>query len=300
MNAITSKSKLKAVPPKAAKPAKPKVLIYGKPGVGKTWASIDFPSVYFIDTEGGANLPHYTAKLEAAGGVYFGPEHGANDFPTVIEQVQALASEKHNYRTLVIDSATKLFNDAVTREAERLGEKDAFGASKKPAVNYMKRLVSWLNRLDMNVIMVAHAKDEYAVSSAGQRDVIGQTFDCWPTLEYELHLCLRVEKRASSRVAIVRKSRLTGFPDGTTFPWAYADFADRYGREVLEANAEAISLASQEQLSEITRLLGVVKIEDAVIAKWLAAAGADTWAEMDTDKAAGVIAHLKKTIGVGG
>ena len=69
-----SNSKLRAVDPKAASPSKPKILIFGKPGVGKTWTSLDFPSVYYIDTEGGADLNHYTDKLKKAGGVYFGPD----------------------------------------------------------------------------------------------------------------------------------------------------------------------------------------------------------------------------------
>jgi hypothetical protein len=67
-----AKSKLKAVAPKAAEPSKPKMLIFGKPGVGKTWTSLDFPNVYYVDTEGGADLAHYTDKLEKSGGVYFG------------------------------------------------------------------------------------------------------------------------------------------------------------------------------------------------------------------------------------
>ena len=83
MNAITTRSRLKAVAPKAAEPSKPKVLIFGKPGVGKTWQALDFPSVYYIDTEGGADLAHYTDKLERSGGVYRarllqgGPDQGA-------------------------------------------------------------------------------------------------------------------------------------------------------------------------------------------------------------------------------
>ena len=103
-------SKLRAVTPKAAEPSKPKMLLYGRPGVGKTWASLDWPSVFYIDTEGGADLAHYTDKLERAGGVYLGPEQGSLSFETVMEQVQALATEQHLYRTLVIDSISKLFN----------------------------------------------------------------------------------------------------------------------------------------------------------------------------------------------
>src|SRR4051812_44887619 len=109
-------SKLKAKDPQTAEPSKPKILIFGKPGVGKTWTSIDFPSCYYIDTEGGADLAHYTEKLKKAGGVYMGPEDGSLDFPTVIEQFQALASEKHEFKTVIVDSISKLFNTAVANE----------------------------------------------------------------------------------------------------------------------------------------------------------------------------------------
>ena len=56
------KSKLLAVAPETVEPKKPKVLIFGAAGVGKTWTSLDFPGVYYIDTEGGADLDHYRAK----------------------------------------------------------------------------------------------------------------------------------------------------------------------------------------------------------------------------------------------
>ena len=151
-------SKLKAVDPKSADPKKPKLLIFGKPGAGKTWGSLDFPGCYFIDCEGGANLGHYTDKLKKSGGMYMGPEQGSMDFQAVIEQVQALATEDHNFKTIVIDSVSKLFNTAIATEAERLGDKNAFGADKKPAVANMRRLVNWLSRIDMNVILIAHEK----------------------------------------------------------------------------------------------------------------------------------------------
>ena len=127
-------SKLKAKDPSTAEPSKPKCVIFGKSGAGKTWFSLSFPNVYLIAPEDGANRAHYTERLKAGGGVYLGTEDGALDFETVIDQVKALATEKHQFKTLVIDSVTKLFNNAVANEAERLGDKNAFGADKKPAV----------------------------------------------------------------------------------------------------------------------------------------------------------------------
>ena len=127
-------SKLKAKAPEEVQPGKTKGLIFGASGVGKTFFTLAFPAPYYIDTEGGADLRHYQERLKKAGGVYMGQEDGALDFAAIIEQIQALATEKHPYKTLIIDSITKVYQTAIANEAERLGDKDAFGASKKPAI----------------------------------------------------------------------------------------------------------------------------------------------------------------------
>lgn len=287
---------LKAKDPKTAEPSKPKMLIFGKPGVGKTWGALDFPSCYYIDTEGGADLEHYTAKLKKAGGVYMGPEEGSLDFSTVIEQFHDLATTKHGYKTVILDSVTKLFNTAIAQEAERLGDKNAFGADKKPAIAYMRRLVAWVNRMDMNVLFIAHSKSEWGTDAKGERTEIGQTFDCWDKLEYELHLALEIIKTGPARKARVRKSRLIGFPDAESFEWTYPKFAERYGKDIIEKSAVNIVLATAEQVAEIERLLSIVNIPAADIEKWKTKAGAETFAEFTTDQAAGVIKSLTNKI----
>jgi len=289
-------SKLKAVDPKNTEPSKPKILIYGKPGVGKTWTSLDFPAVYYIDSEGGADLAHYTDKLKKSGGSYFGVEHGALSMESIIEQVQALATENHQYKTLVIDSITKVFNTAITDEGERLqreGKKNEFGLDKKPAVYQIKRLINWLQRLDMNVILIAHQKPLWGTDKNGDRSEIGTTFDCWDKLEYELHLCLQIEKNGSSRIARVKKTRLIGFPDATTFPWSYEDFAKQYGKDVIEKKAEVIILATPAQLAEINNLLELVKLPEGEVEKWYAKAGVTNFSEMDSTKIEACIKALK-------
>ncbi len=49
-----------------------KIILSGDAGVGKTWFSLDFPSCYYIDIEGSAERSHYSEKLAAGGGAYFG------------------------------------------------------------------------------------------------------------------------------------------------------------------------------------------------------------------------------------
>lgn len=293
------KSKLLAVSPEAVEPKKPKVLIYGIAGVGKTWTALDFPGVYYIDTEGGADLDHYRQKLKASGGMYLGPDQGSLDFDTVIGQVEALATEDHPYKTIVFDSITKLFNTAITDEQQRMaseGKKDEFGASRKVPIRQMSKLVRWINKCDLNVIMIAHEKDLYGATTGGQREVLGRTFDAYDKLEYELHFVLRITKLGKGDTAIrkahVGKSRLTGFREGESFDWSYAEFATRYGRDVIEKGVTKIVLAAPEQIAEVRKLLDVVKLPDGMTDKWFQKANVDDWAEMDTETIAKCIGYL--------
>jgi hypothetical protein len=284
-------SKLRAIAPKNAQPKKPKMLIYGKAGVGKTWTSLDFPSVYFIDTEGGANGDHYTDKLKNSGGVYMGPEQGSLDFETVIEEIKALATEKHNYRTVVIDSFTKLYTTAIATEYDRLTEakkKIEFSIEKKPATSYSRRLVNWLSRLDMNVILICHEKAEWK-----NGEQVGETFDGYEKLSYELDLCLNIVKAGPSRNALIKKSRIQGFQENSNFPWSYEAFADVFGRDVMETQAEAVMLATKEQLAEITHLLSVIKLPEGQEEKWRAKVQVESWDEMSSSDIESLIKMIK-------
>lgn len=280
---------LKATDPKKAKPSKPKMIIFGRPGVGKTWASLDFPNVYYIDTEGGANLDHYTDKLKKAGGAYFGPDQGSLDFSTVIEEVITLATIKHPYKTLVIDSFSKLYNNKAAEAADKGG--DDFGRDKKEANKPTRKLIRWLDKLDMNVLLICHEKDRWQNSQ-----VVGQTFDGWEKLEYELHLCLRVIKLGESRKAKVVKTRLQEFPEDETFPWSFAEFAKRFGTDVIEAAPVPIKLASPEQVKHLNELINAVRVEKDTTDKWLEKAGIETFDEMDVETIQKCITALTKKL----
>jgi len=286
-------SKLKSRPPEETKPGKTKTLLYGASGVGKTWFALSFPAPFYFDTEQGADLRHYQKRLKEVGGGYMGPADGTLSFPTLIEQIQALATETHPYRTLVIDSITKLYQVCIAQEAEKLGEKDAFGASKKPAIANMRRLVNWIGRLDMNVLFIAHEATEWGLVN-GTRSEIGKAPDVWDKLIYELHLTLAVTKQGPARTAAVRKSRLTGFPEGERFPLEYADFALRYGKDFIEDGVKSITVATAEQVAEVKRLLETVRVTEEEILKGFTKAGVDAWDEMTDAQIITWINFLKK------
>lgn len=288
-------SKLKGKSPELVKPGKIKAVLFGASGVGKTTLALSFPAPYYFDVEGGAKGPQYRELLQKSGGAYMGPEDGTLSFDTLIDQMQALATEKHPYKTLIVDSLTKLFQTTVSQEAERLGSKDAFGASKKPAVAAMRRLVMWATRLDMNIWFVCHETTEWGMVD-GQRAEIGKVADVWDKLIYELDLAIQATKRGPQRLAIVKKSRLSAFPDGESFVLDYAEFASRHGKESVEGDTSTIELARPEQVAEVLKLLDIVRIPDADVQKGFDKAGVSTWNEMTVDQITVWQNFLKKKI----
>ena len=275
--------------PKQTKPHKPHIMISGGSGVGKTWFGMDFPNTFQIDTEAGADLPHYQQKLETSGGRYFGIEDGSQDFDKVIGVVNWLAGNRHSYKSLMIDSFTKLYQLEAFRAAMKGG--DEFGRDKKEANKPTRKLMQRLDNLDMNVIYVCHQK---AMWKAGE--YLGTTFDGFDKMEYDLHLWLEVVKRGPERVAVIRKSRLLGFPEGQQFPLTYAEFAQRYGVDIIEAEPVPVAVASAEQVVELERLIKAMNVPPETIEKWLDKAGVETLTEMPADKAAACIDFLVKQI----
>ena len=288
-------SKLKGKTPELIKPGKIKAVLYGPSGVGKTTLALSFPKPYYFDVEGGAKGPQYRELLKKSGGAYLGPEDGTLSFDTLIEQMQALATEKHGYKTLIVDSLTKLFQTTIAQEAERLGDKDAFGASKKPAIAAMRRLVMWASRLDMNIWFVCHETAEWGMVN-GQRAEVGRVADVWEKLLYELDLAVQAVKRGPQRMCVVKKSRVTAFPDAECFPLEYAEFAARIGREVIEGDGVVITLALPEQVAEVKKLLDIVKISEAEIQKGFDKVGVASFEEMTTDQIAVWQNYLRKKI----
>jgi RecA/RadA recombinase len=288
-------SKLKARAPESVKAGKIKAVLYGPSGVGKTTLALSFPAPYYFDVEGGAKGPQYRKLLADSGGVYMGPEDGTMSFDTLIEQMQALATEKHPYKTLIVDSLTKLFQSTIASEAERLGDKDAFGASKKPAIAAMRRLVLWASRLDMNIWFICHEATEWGVVN-GQRSEIGKVADVWDKLIYELDLAIQCNKRGPSRMATVKKSRLLAYPDADTFPLDYAEFIARHGKETIEGEVGVTTLATPEQVSEVAKLLSLTNVADTDISKGFAKAGVESWAEMTGEQISKWLEFLRKRV----
>lgn len=261
-----------------------KALFYGMAGVGKTTAAIQFPQPYLIDTEKGSENDQYIKMLEKSGGAVF----NTCDFDELMTEIMSLLTEKHEYRTLVIDPLTMVYNDLLDKAAKSVGTD--FGRHYGEADKKMKHLMNLLLRLDMNVIITAHAKNQYGKDFT----VLGQTFDCYKKLDYLFDLVFEIQKRGKDRVGVVKKSRIESFPDGDTFPFGYDEIAKRYGKKILEKEAVAEELATEEQLQELNRLLELLNTSEETQDKWKTKAGVEDFAEMNQSAINKCLDLLKK------
>lgn len=282
---------LKAKAPEEVKATKPKFMIYGESGVGKTFFALDFPRPYLIDTEGGATREQYQAKLKKVGGAYFGKEEGSQDFKAVINEVRELCTTKHEYKTLIIDSFTYLYM-LEAAEAEAKGGSD-FGRDKKAANVPTRQLISQLEKCDLNVILICHAKQSWERRG---KDIIntGTTFDGYEKLEYILDLAVEIQK--GGRTFYVKKSRIIGFPQGESFPLSYDKFADIYGRSVVESEAIPVILATTDDVKRIMQLIEGLKITPEQIEKWFTKCGVETFYEMSQEQIQSLIQFCEKQV----
>lgn len=286
---------------RAVKPAvvekRLKAFMFGDPGSRKTTTAIQFPSPYLIDTEKGATNDQYVKALESAGGVYF----GTNDLDEIVAEVAALLTEKHAFRTLIIDPITGPYAEACDKAARRLamekGEGDGteFGRHKAVADRQMKRLCTLLLRLDMNVILTSHSKIKWVKDGDTFKEQ-GRTFDAYGKLDYLFDLVLETQLRGTEGWAVVRKSRIESFPMLDSFELSYATVAGRYGRAILERGAEPVKLATPEQAARLTHLVDVVKLDEEIVQKWLDKSDAATFADMPEDAVLACIAYVEKKL----
>lgn len=282
---------LKAKQPEEVKASKPKMLISGESGVGKTFFALEFPMPYLFDTEGGATRSQYQEKLKKSGGAYFGKEEGSQDFKAVNEETKQLCTTKHPYKTAIYDSFTYLYMlEAAIAEADKGSD---FGRDKKMANIPTRQLMSQLEKLDMNVILICHSKQKWERKG---KDIIdaGSTFDGYDKLEYILDLWIEIPK--SGKTFIVRKSRIDSLRQGDSYPLSYEKFAELYGKEVIEKQSVPVVLATPEDISRLTTLIEGLKIDKDTTDKWLTKCGVDSFVDMSQSQTQSLIQFCEKKI----
>ena len=137
--------------------------LFGEGGMGKTTLAAMFPKPVFIRTEDG------TASLTGNDNVSLFPlATSSND---VLDAIEVLATEKHEFKTLVIDSITQLATmieseivaaDPKAKSINQAG--GGYGAGYGTASEKHRQIREWAGSLayetGMNVVFIGHADTE--------------------------------------------------------------------------------------------------------------------------------------------
>lgn len=137
--------------------------IFGEGGMGKTTLAAMFPKPVFIRTEDG------TASLQGNEDVSLFPL--ATSSQDVLDAIEALATQKHEYKTLVLDSITQLAtiieheiveSDPKAKSINQAG--GGYGAGYGAAAERHRMVREWAGSLaydrGMNVVFIAHSDTE--------------------------------------------------------------------------------------------------------------------------------------------
>lgn len=290
---------LKAKAPELIVPKKPKILLSGASGTGKTSFSIRFPMLYMVDAEGGSENNQYKRELIKNGGVYMGQADGSQDFINVINEVKELTKVEHPYQALCIDSVSYLFMLEASEAEEKYGSD--YGKDKKEANKPSRQLLRYLEHLDMTVLLIAHSKIQY--ERKGKEIVnAGTTFDFFDKTDYLLDLWLEVYKSPTPNnewkdgKLIVRKSRIESMPQGLIFDMNYDKFSELFGKEIIERKPVPLQLATEEQLIQLNKLMEALNVSEEAKSKVLKGFKSESFEELTSENIQGCIESLNKKI----
>lgn len=277
---------------KAKKPEKKdnrlKMLLYGNHGSGKSHFCCDIPRTYFIDTESIDQYSQFVDMLHSKDSAFV----TMHDLSEVINEVVSLLKEKHDYRTLVIDSLSVLYTNMCNKEYDIVGDQYARNTAKPKRM--LMHLADLLTRLDMNIIVTSHQKDKY--ESIGKDNIVSKVYDIPDKLGYMLGMVARADKIGPINKMNILKTRYKEFETNSWVEMSYKEISSRLGEELFSKESKVVALASPDQVAEIKNMVDVMKIDDAIVSKWLTKSKADSYEEMDSEQIQKCIEYLKNKI----
>ena len=276
-----------------------KLFLFGPPGSRKTTSALQFPKSVLIDMERGSE--QYTKTISKAGSVVL----ETNNPDDVMAEVKVLLTEKHEYRTLIIDPVT-IYYQALQDKWSRIFEHHAKTEKEKELQDFgmrywgrvkseYKSFLRLLLKLDMNLILTSHQKDIYGPNM--QKVGIGP--DSMKGDDYVFDYVFRLNVVGDKAVAITEKQRSEPlepqkFPP--EFEWSYKNFLKFYGTEIIEREAVAVPMATAAQVAEITSLLEVVKVKEEDVTKLFTKHDVDDWDGLTAEAIQKYIDNLRKKI----
>ena len=273
-----------------------KALVFGLPGVGKSHFAYSFPGPYIIDTEGLMRYSHFTKMINDNGGVVA----ELNTIEKIMDEIRALRSEKHEYKTLVIDSLSPVYRDYCNREAKRL-EDDAqnrnkpvtdstdFGRNARRPNRMLEEMAQLISKIDMNVILISHAKAKFV-----KGENIGETADTPDKFGYMLGAVIQIEMHGELRKGRILKSRYNELESMGWIDPTYAEIKKRFGAEMFERAVELTAAPSPELLADIKQFEAKGLLTEELKTKWLSVAQVPELKDMSAKQLGKCLEFLKK------
>lgn len=211
-----------------------KFLLWGDSGSGKTTLALKFPRPAFIDLEGGADLYGDKAEFDV---------FRCTTAEEVLHAVTWLATNRHPYRTVVIDPISVYWDQLQKKWSDTfllrnrgakgyhfeffdMGPKE-WQTVKAEHKDLLRRLAS----LDLNVIVTARQKPLYA--DGGFMRVAGETFDGEKNIGYAFDSVVQLYRDAKGQfMSRVHKDR-TGLLPTEPFQTSYSVYEKAFGIESL-------------------------------------------------------------------
>jgi hypothetical protein len=273
-------SKLKGKAPTIVK-KRLKAFFYGDSGTGKTSCSINFPNAYYIDTEKGAEHQQYVDLLNKNNSVVY----QTRDFDDLYEQVKALATEKHDFETIIIDPITPIYTNLLESLSKKFGTQH--GRHHGELNKSFERLLDLLLRIDMNVIITSHSKKEYGKEML----VIGNTFDAYKKLHYIFDLVIETKIENKKYIGIIKKSRISSIPTGEEIEFNYQSLNNMYNKDM--GKCTPLKLISEKTLKELEDLISNMSNSSEWVSKCLTSANVLELSSLNEDQGIKMITFLK-------
>lgn len=276
---------------------RPKIFLWGESGAGKTTLALRFPKPVVVDLEGGTDL---------YGEIFDFDVLRATTADEVMEAVQWLLTHRHPYRTFVLDPIT-VYWDALQKKWSDIFLRRNRGSKGYKFEFYdlqprdwmtvkaeFKELIRKLIALDMNVIVTARQKVQYA--DGAFMKAIGETFDGEKSLPYHFDTIVRLHRDEKGRfLGECLKDRSNKLPTGE-FDCSFARFEELFGKKALTRKARPVALATDEQKRQIRDHVARFEMSPEQVARRLSAYGAEGLDDLTEDSARVILTKFESAL----
>lgn len=281
-----------------------KLFLWGDSGVFKTTIALQFPKPAMIDLEGSADL---------YGDVFDFAVLKATTFEQVMSTIEWLSTQRHDFRTVVIDPFTVLW------EALQKKWSDLFLLRNKGSKGYrhefydmqpkdwmtlkaeLKEFIRKLIALDMNVVVTARQKPQYKEGSF--MVAMGDTFDGEKSLPYLfdtiVHLYIDENGRHMGKCLKDRSHKLPLEPfelPKEPLEARYKVFENYFGKQALSKKSKPIVLITPELKTKIEQSIAQLGMTPDHVEKRLATYGVETLDDLTLQDAETIAAKLESAL----